>query len=76
MLATGLSPDDAEKYIGQVTEGNATVACINSPSSTTLSGDISAIDKLEKLIQGDGHFVRKLRVEVAYHSPHMNVVAD
>ncbi|KAM7215806.1 polyketide synthase [Rhypophila decipiens] len=76
MLATGLGADDADKYISRLTKGNATVACINSPSSTTLSGDADAIDELEKLIQEDGQFARKIRVEVAYHSPHMNVIAD
>ncbi|KAK4118277.1 putative polyketide synthase [Parathielavia appendiculata] len=76
MLATGLGPEDAEKYIARLTKGNATVACINSPASTTLSGDADAIDELEQLIKADGAFARKLRVDVAYHSPHMHVIAE
>jgi hypothetical protein len=38
MLATGLGAADAENYIQGT---GCTVACDNSPSSTTLSGDKS-----------------------------------
>ncbi|KAJ4293019.1 hypothetical protein N0V88_005683 [Collariella sp. IMI 366227] len=75
MLATGLGPEDAERYISRLIRGTATVACVNSPSSTTLSGDAGAVDELERAIKADGHFARKLRVDVAYHSPHMQVIA-
>ncbi|RYP52695.1 hypothetical protein DL768_002202 [Monosporascus sp. mg162] len=76
MLATGLGPEDAQPYITRLSKGDATVACINSPNSTTISGDSEAIDELETMIKDDGHFVRRLRVEVAYHSPHMRVIAE
>ncbi|KAI1100340.1 putative polyketide synthase [Jackrogersella minutella] len=76
MLAAGLEVEDAQTYIARVTEGEATVACINSPSSVTLSGDATAILQLEKMLKEDGHFARKLKVDVAYHSPHMQVIAD
>lgn len=76
MLATGLGPEAAEPYITRLSQGNATTACINSPASTTLSGDLEAIEELEEMIKSDGHFARKLRVDVAYHSPHMHVIAD
>ncbi|KAF4545822.1 Polyketide synthase [Lasiodiplodia theobromae] len=35
-----------------------------------------AIDTLERLISGDAKFARKLRVQTAYHSPHMREVSD
>ncbi|KAF3058249.1 Lovastatin diketide synthase LovF [Daldinia childiae] len=76
MLAVGLGYKDAREYIARVTEGEATIACINSPSSVTLSGDSVAITQLEKVLKDDGHFARKLKVDVAYHSPHMQVIAD
>jgi acyl transferase domain-containing protein len=63
-------------YITRVSTGNAVVGCINTPPSTTLSGDRGAIEELEKLVKSDGHFARRLPVDVAYHSPHMRVVAD
>ncbi|RHZ54247.1 uncharacterized protein CDV56_107115 [Aspergillus thermomutatus] len=45
-------------------------------SSTTLSGDSASIQGLEKRIQADGHFARRLKVETAYHSPHMETIAS
>ncbi|KAF2839930.1 ketoacyl-synt-domain-containing protein [Patellaria atrata CBS 101060] len=76
MLAAGLSQNQALEYLGRVPHESAVVACVNSPSSVTLSGDVEAIDTLEKLISGDGKFARKLKVKTAYHSPHMRAVAD
>lgn len=76
MLAAGLSRDDAQKYLAQVPPESAVVACVNSPSSVTLSGDVNSIGKLEGLISADGKFARKLKVKTAYHSPHMKTVAQ
>ncbi|KAJ5300725.1 uncharacterized protein N7443_005727 [Penicillium atrosanguineum] len=69
MMAAGISEDDAQAYLEKVPAGSAVVACINSPSSVTLSGDVDAIDQLDTLISGDGKFARKLKVATAYHSP-------
>ncbi|ROT35062.1 ketoacyl-synt-domain-containing protein [Sodiomyces alkalinus F11] len=76
MLAAGVSREEAQKYLAEVPPSSAVVACINSPSSITLSGDVESIDKLEKLISGDAKFARKLKVKTAYHSPHMETVAQ
>ncbi|KAL3429040.1 hypothetical protein BDV09DRAFT_201002 [Aspergillus tetrazonus] len=76
MMAVGLSESQATSYLNRVPEGSVVVACINSPSSVTLSGEDHSIKTLEAILQADGHFARKLRVEVAYHSPHMKTVAD
>ncbi|EAT79697.2 hypothetical protein SNOG_12897 [Parastagonospora nodorum SN15] len=75
MMAVGLAQDEAQKYLENVPPGSAVVACINSPSSVTLSGDVEAIDQLEILISRDGKFARKLEVVTAYHSPHMKEVS-
>ncbi|KAJ5692438.1 hypothetical protein N7462_001861 [Penicillium macrosclerotiorum] len=76
MLAAGISATDADKYLVDVPSGSVVIACVNSPASITLSGDIDQIDLLEKRIQADKCFARKLRVETAYHSPHMHDIAD
>lgn len=76
MMAAGLSREEAKVYLAQVPGGSAVVACLNSPQSVTLSGDVAAIDALEKSITADGKFARKLKVKTAYHSPHMMDVAD
>ncbi|RMZ66367.1 polyketide synthase [Pyrenophora seminiperda CCB06] len=75
MMAVGLGPEQAEKYISRVTAGRVIVACQNSPSSVTISGDISGIDELEPMLKADNVFARKLQVPTGYHSHHMEPLA-
>ena len=74
MLAAGVSAEDAEPYISGVTSGKVTIACINSPKSVTISGDVEAIDELQSRLNEEGLFSRKLKVNVAYHSAHMKAI--
>ncbi|KAI5867872.1 hypothetical protein GGS23DRAFT_201723 [Durotheca rogersii] len=76
MMAAGVSREEAQQYLSELPHEAAVVACHNSPSSVTLSGDVDAIDALEKRISEDGKFARKLKVSTAYHSPHMRDVAQ
>ncbi|KAK1622034.1 hypothetical protein BDP81DRAFT_476678 [Colletotrichum phormii] len=76
MAAAGISEEEASKYIKQVPSGSAVIACFNSPSSVTLSGDQDAVTKLCNVISADEKFARLLRVKTAYHSPHMATVAQ
>ncbi|KAL4887855.1 polyketide synthase [Aspergillus ambiguus] len=76
MLAAGISAANAQAYLKTLPERSVVVACVNSPSSVTFSGDINQISSLEKRLQADGLFFRKLRVETAYHSPHMEGLVD
>ncbi|KAJ3460440.1 hypothetical protein MRS44_011307 [Fusarium solani] len=76
MAAVGLSPLQVKEYIERVTQDKVVVACINSPSSVTLSGDAAAVYEVVNLIKEDGNFARKLAVETAYHSHHMNSIAE
>lgn len=76
MMSVGLGEREAKKYLGKIVQDKAVIACINSPSSVTISGDACALDQLDKILTSDGIFVRKLKVEVAYHSHHMKAVAD
>ncbi|KAI1744483.1 reducing type I polyketide synthase [Xylaria scruposa] len=71
MMAVGLGPSEVEPYINQVNSGKINIACFNSPSSVTLSGDTDAITRLEKLLNAEGIFARKLKVQAAFHSHHM-----
>ena len=76
MLATGISAESAQKYLDELPPRSVVVACVNSPSSTTLSGDVDRIDQLEERLQKDGVFARKLRIDTAYHSPHMEELVE
>ncbi|KAL6716062.1 hypothetical protein ACLMJK_007024 [Lecanora helva] len=75
MLAVGLGEEDVMKHVSQIKTGKLSVACVNSPSSTTISGDESAIWDLQGILRGSGIFNRMLKVSVAYHSHHMQDVA-
>ncbi|KAI0202851.1 polyketide synthase dehydratase-domain-containing protein [Astrocystis sublimbata] len=72
MLAVGLGSEQvAAEYLGGKEE-HITIAALNSPNSTTLSGDADAIDSLSSQLTADGIFNRKLRTGGnAYHSHHM-----
>lgn len=85
MMAVGGAKEDMQPLIDTV---NSTpeldqngqqirVACYNSPSSLTISGDSAGITALETIIRENQPetFNRKLQVDVAYHSHHMNLVA-
>ena len=79
MMAVGGSKEDIEPLVSQVNdgqnEGHIKIACYNSPSSLTISGDEAGIDKLKYLIEVKQLFNRKLFVDTAYHSHHMNLIA-
>lgn len=75
MMSVGLGETEAHTYLDRIAKGKAVVACINSPSSVTVSGDVCALDQLDKIFKTEGIFARRLKVEVAYHSHHMKTVA-
>lgn len=51
------------------------VACVNSPVSTTLTGDKEAVEDVQQLLEKASVFNRLLKVDTAYHSHHMRAVA-
>lgn len=76
MMSVGLSVNEVQTHLDKLNDPELVVACINSPSNVTLSGPSTSLEKLEKTLQNSDVFVRKLKVNVAYHSPHMKVIAD
>ncbi|KAL4915858.1 hypothetical protein BDW62DRAFT_203310 [Aspergillus aurantiobrunneus] len=79
MIAVGAPPDVAEEHITKVGGvcGRMRVACFNSPSSVTVSGDASAIDRLKEVLDGEGIFNRKLMTHgAAYHSHQMRLMEE
>jgi emericellamide synthase (highly reducing iterative type I polyketide synthase) len=74
MLAVGADPTAAEEHINRIDHkyGRMRIACFNSPSSVTVSGDFTAIDQLKAVLDVDGVFNRKLVTNgAAYHSHQM-----
>lgn len=79
MLAVGLGPEALAFYMDRINgelSGELVVACLNSPRSSTVSGDVHKIDALKQALEADGLFARKLKVPNAYHSAHMQEFAD
>jgi acyl transferase domain-containing protein len=81
MAAVGTSPEGILPYLEALREpdqplGDLVIACYNSPKNITISGDDEKIDLLCAALEKDKIFARKLAVRNAYHSPHMEAVAD
>ncbi|ORX96602.1 hypothetical protein BCR34DRAFT_497625 [Clohesyomyces aquaticus] len=76
MMAVGLSAEACFPLMTQVPDDSVVLACINSPSSVTLSGDEDSIVELEALLNKTEVFARRLRVQTAYHSHHMQAISQ
>ncbi|KAI9729803.1 MAG: hypothetical protein M1818_008380 [Claussenomyces sp. TS43310] len=75
MLAVGVGESEIEPFLSQTKTGLVSIACQNSPESTTISGDAEAVDELKILLDERDIWNRKLKVDTAYHSHHMEKVA-
>ncbi|KAH9879452.1 hypothetical protein IAQ61_001270 [Plenodomus lingam] len=78
MMAVGLSEEEALDEIRKLNGkfGKAVVACVNSPQGVTVSGDTVAVEKLQKALSARGIFAKILQVDTAYHSHHMQTIAE
>ncbi|KFA45451.1 hypothetical protein S40293_10148 [Stachybotrys chartarum IBT 40293] len=78
MMAVSLTVDRATKLICSMRlEEEVCIACVNSPSSVTLSGTIHGVDILYHALQEQKVFCRKLETGGrAYHSPMMREVGQ
>ncbi|TLD14962.1 hypothetical protein PspLS_10834 [Pyricularia sp. CBS 133598] len=76
MMAVGGSKTEVQSLIDGLHENQVRIACFNSPSSLTISGDESALAELESMVEAKQMFHRRLVVDVAYHSHHMDLVAQ
>lgn len=80
MLAVGCGEKTAAQMLKVANmssdKGRVKIACVNSPESVTLSGDEPAIDYMQGVLYTGGVFVRKLKVETAYHSHHMEKISE
>lgn len=78
MLAVGLGRDAIVPYLNVQNDGagDLVIACINSPKSSTISGNQQRIENLRQTLEADGIFARRLNVGNAYHSSYMNHLAE
>lgn len=75
MLAIGASPAKVVTMLKRVGSTQVVIACLNGPSLVTVSGDEDAISELEANAKEENLLYRRLKVDVAYHSPHMGDIA-
>ncbi|KAI1374459.1 hypothetical protein F4677DRAFT_461487 [Hypoxylon crocopeplum] len=73
MAAIGLGA----KEVTRLLPDGVVVACENSPQSTTISGDRELVEQVVSMIKAvkPDVFARLLKVDMAYHSHHMNLLA-
>lgn len=57
-------------------EDRLAVAVSNSPTSTVLSGEPGALDTVMARLDAEGIFCRRIKVDVASHSPQVDVLHD
>ena len=75
MGATDLSVEEAAELL-KGKEGKLSIAVINSKNSTVLSGDEEALNEVFSKLEKKERFNRKVNVDVASHSPQMDIILD
>jgi len=71
MAVVELTMEEAQREIAGH-EGHLSIAVSNSPRSTVLSGDPFALDRVLSSLERRSVFCRKIKVDVASHSPQMD----
>jgi len=74
MAAAQCSLAQVETAIAAV-GGQVSIAAVNAPESTVLSGRIADLSRVEEMLIAAGVEVKRLRVSQAFHSPQMTGVA-
>lgn len=74
MLAVGVSAEAVATYLE--TEPAVQIACFNSPTSLTLSGQQPDLVRVCDRLKADGHFARMLQVNLAYHLEPIRSIAE
>jgi acyl transferase domain-containing protein/NADP-dependent 3-hydroxy acid dehydrogenase YdfG/acyl carrier protein len=75
MGATDLNIDEANEILKGY-EDKLSIAVINSKNSIVLSGDSDALNQVFEQLEQQGKFNRKVKVDVASHSPQMDGILD
>jgi len=75
MLAVGITEEQAKEEIIKF-GGKVSIATINGPELVTISGDSDIIDTIESDFETRGIFNRIVRVNVPFHSHHMDPLKE
>ncbi|MEV6533955.1 type I polyketide synthase, partial [Streptomyces sp. NPDC051639] len=75
MVSVALSRERAEELIAGW-DGRISVAAVNGPTSVVVSGDADALDELVERAGTDDIRVRRVEVDYASHSPHVELIRE
>ena len=75
MAVTELPRAKAEQYLAGY-QDRVSIAVCNSPCSTVLSGDTDALDEILARLEAAEIFCRRVKVDVASHSPQMEPLRE
>lgn len=75
MLATELSPIQAEEMLKGL-ESDISIAAINGPTSTILSGDPEKLHDIMDILERQNLFCKWVKVDVASHSPQIESLRE
>ncbi|GHI10371.1 hypothetical protein AQI88_40940 [Streptomyces cellostaticus] len=73
MASVQASESEVTEVLARV-GGRVTVAEVNGPDQTVVSGDVAAVESVMAWLVGQGRWVRRLEVSHAFHSPHMDAM--
>ncbi|WP_051855297.1 type I polyketide synthase [Streptomyces sp. NRRL B-1347] len=75
MVSLALSAAEAEKLVA-AWDGRLSLAAVNGPASVVVSGDTAAVDELLDRCADTGAWARRIPVDYASHSPHVEAVRE
>jgi acyl transferase domain-containing protein len=75
MLGVGISGEALAAHMHGI-DGVLEIAAYNAPDSVTVAGDMAAIEQLSRRLRAQRIVSKKVAVEVAYHSSHMNPIRE
>ncbi|MET9819973.1 acyltransferase domain-containing protein, partial [Streptomyces sp. NPDC006355] len=75
MVSVEASEEEVREAVADA-DGHVSVAALNSPSQTVLSGDDHAVRAVARVFADQGRRTRELTVSHAFHSAHMDTMLD
>ncbi|MFI9724512.1 type I polyketide synthase [Streptomyces sp. NPDC052396] len=75
MLSLAITPAEAEKLVADQ-DGRLSLAAVNGPASVVVSGDAAALDEVLAHCERTGVWARRIPVDYASHSPHVEEVRE
>ncbi|MFJ1863541.1 SDR family NAD(P)-dependent oxidoreductase [Streptomyces sp. NPDC088097] len=76
MAALQAGEDEVRSVLADYDAARVSVAGVNGPRSTVVSGDAELVDEISGIFRQQGRKTKRLPVSHAFHSPHMEEVLD